>query len=83
MEYNCSIPRSLIVEKGQKDSVFCEVILSNAVEAPVEQGQVVGEVSVYANSQLVGTYPITALRRVEKTDFFTEFRRLLREAIQL
>ena len=72
----CELPEVALVKKGMKDSVRVEITAAESVTAPVEEGQVLGEATVYVAGELKGSYPILAERAVEKMDFLTAIERL-------
>ncbi|MEA5050088.1 MAG: D-alanyl-D-alanine carboxypeptidase family protein [Oscillospiraceae bacterium] len=79
-EYSVNLPESVVVARGKAESVRCAVELAESVEAPVEAGQTVGAVRVFCGDEEIGSYPVTAVRAIEKIDFATGFR-LLFEAL--
>ncbi len=79
----CDIPQSVVVERGKADSVVSEITIAEQVEAPVEAGQILGEVSVYCDGALIGAYPITAKEPVERLSFKTGLEKLLDAALTM
>ncbi len=76
-ELDFTVPRNVVVQKGKADSVVCEISLADRVEAPVEAGQVLGEISVYCDGMLISSSPITAKNAVEKIGFQSGLQKLL------
>ena len=68
----------VLVEKAQVDRVETRLELAADVEAPVEPGQTLGELSVYAGDELLRTIPLTADRPVARLTVPGLFTRLLR-----
>lgn len=68
----------VLVEKAQVDQVETRLELAADVEAPVEPGQKLGELSVYAGEELLRTIPLTADRPVARLTVPGLFTRLLR-----
>ena len=67
----------VVVRRSQLDSVTTELRLAENVEAPVEQDQVLGEVTVLVNGQRLDSLPLTAQTAVERLTIPGVFRRLL------
>ena len=67
----------VVVRRSQLDSVTTELRLAENVEAPVEQDQVLGEVTVLVNGQPLASLPLTAQTAVERLTIPGVFRRLL------
>ena len=77
------IPSCIVVEKGKADTVSAEVTLSPDVTAPVEEGQVLGEIAVYCDGAPLDTYPLTASCAVERLEFGSGLRKLLDAVITM
>ena len=67
----------VVVRRSQLDSVTTELRLAENVEAPVDQDQVLGEVTVLVNGQPLASLPLTAQTAVERLTIPGVFRRLL------
>lgn len=61
-------PSFILKLRGRKQS-FQEVQLAEDVEAPVEEGQLLGKVVVSKEGTVLGEYPIRAKNAVAKIDF--------------
>ena len=70
-------PGKVVVRRSQLDSVTTELRLAENVEAPVDQDQVLGEVTVLVNGQPLASLPLTAQTAVERLTIPGVFRRLL------
>ena len=70
-----------MVAKGKKETVTCGVEMSESIDAPVEADQVVGEINVYCDGGLIGTYEIKASEAVEKLNFKLGLEQLLRSLV--
>ena len=68
----------ILVEKSMVNQVTTQLNLCADVEAPVEQGQKLGEMAVYQGEELVQTIPIVADRAVERLTVPGIFARLLK-----
>lgn len=64
-----SQPIRLLVEAGEVDTLRTNVLLSDELEAPVTQGQVIGALEIFAGEKLKGTVPITAAQEVPRLTF--------------
>ena len=63
------LPPSFVMKRGEENSLTQEVELAEDVEAPVEEGQLLGKVVVSKEGTVLGEYPIRAKNAVEKIDF--------------
>ncbi len=68
----------ILVKKGQEKTIACTVELAEDVEAPVAQGQIVGEVRLTRDGETVATYPIVTKAAVERMNLGVAFGRLWR-----
>ena len=69
----------MLIEKGQKSQVTTDVILDEAVTAPVSQGQRLGTMTVKAGEQILKEIPLVAESAVEKVTWRQMFMRLLKK----
>ena len=69
----------LLVRRGEESAVTTQVELPADLEAPVEQGQRVGELTVYVNGELRDTIPIVSAQGAQRLTAPGIFSRLLRE----
>ncbi len=60
----------LIVEKAKAESITQSVTLAQSVQAPVEEGQILGRVSVQIDGEQIGEYPIIAPQAVPEMTFW-------------
>ena len=70
-------PEGILVEKAHCNDLTCEVELLPEVEAPVEEGQVLGSVKVLLDGEALTEYDIIASQAVPRMEFGTAFCRLL------
>lgn len=64
-----ALPQTVLLEKGGAASLRTELTLPEALEAPVQKGQAVGSVAVYAGESLLDTYDIYAATDAPKLTF--------------
>ena len=69
----------LLVRRGEESAVTTQVELPADLEAPVEQGQRLGELTVYVNGELRDTIPIVSAQVAQRLTAPGIFSRLLRE----
>ena len=67
----------LLVRRGEEGQVSTRLSLAEDVEAPVEQGQTLGQLEVYVGDELRDTIPILAAQPVERLSVPGIFGRLL------
>lgn len=66
-----------LVQKGTEKQITRTIELAQDVEAPVEPGQVVGEITLSLNDETLAVYPIRVAAGVARLDFGASFSRLL------
>ena len=71
---------SILIDKGQKNSVTTEITLEEQLMAPVSQGQKLGTMTVKAGDQVLSEIPLVAAVPVEKLTFGALFLLILRRA---
>ena len=69
----------LLVRRGEESAVTTQVELPADLEAPVGQGQRLGELTVYVNGELRDTIPIVSAQGAQRLTAPGIFSRLLRE----
>ena len=69
--------REILVEKAKRTSLTAKVELAQLVPAPVEKGQQVGTISVYAGEKLLIQLPLAAAQAVAKLSFGDVFKLVL------
>ena len=67
----------LLVRKGEASQVSTRLSLAGDVEAPVEQGQLLGRLEVYVGDELRDTVPILASQPVDRLSIPGIFSRML------
>lgn len=72
----CGTP-CVLVEKGKEKSVQQKVNIVSDVEAPVEKGQVIGQITLFEDGKSIGTLPIKTDCAVSKMNCGTAFKMLL------
>ena len=69
---------TVLLEKAQAANVTQSISLCESVEAPVEEGQTLGTMTVTADGEVVATIPIVAAQAVERLSVGGIFQRMLR-----
>lgn len=64
---------SVVVQKGRKDDIQYNVELADDVEAPVEEGQILGKVSLTLDGEEIASYTLKASQSIEKMTFGKAF----------
>ena len=72
--------QGILLEKGQKAMVTTEVILEEAVTAPVSRGQRLGELRIKAGEQVLRQIPLVAAEPVARLGWKDLFVRVLKLA---
>ena len=68
---------SILVPKGQADSVKYRIDMQNVIAAPVTKGQVLGKVTCMLGSETLQEYPIRAKASVQPITFSSAMRLML------
>ena len=67
----------LLVRKGEEGQVTAKLSLAQNVEAPVERGQILGQLEVYVGDELRDTIPILSSQQVDRLSVSGIFARML------
>lgn len=68
----------VLAEKGGDSAVEQKANVVQEVEAPIQKGQVLGQVSLLVDGKSVGTVPVTAVKAVDRMTFARAFSMLAR-----
>ena len=71
---------SLLIDKGQKNSVTTDIQLEEQVSAPVSQGQRLGTLRIKAGDQILSEVPLVAAEAVERLSWGDLFVMTLKRA---
>jgi D-alanyl-D-alanine carboxypeptidase (penicillin-binding protein 5/6) len=80
VELVCTLPRDLLVKKGEAAALHCKVTVESSLQAPVAAGQTVGQLELYSGGVLLQKYPVATEQAVEKMSFPLALE-LLRKAL--
>ena len=83
VEVEYVLPDNLLIPKGAEEKLEQSVTLQESVEAPVEQGQVLGQVVISLEGEEVGSYPLTAKYAVDRMTFGKAMERLFKSMVQM
>lgn len=72
----CEPPKAVIVKSADKDKIEQEAQVFPDVEAPVEEGQMLGKVLVKVDDETICEYQLVAALPVAKMTFFKAFQKL-------
>ena len=78
VQAECTATAEVLIPKGKESAIKSEVELSEGVQAPVEQGQLLGKVKYELDGEVIAEYDITAKNSVKELDFGASFMILLR-----
>ena len=70
----------ILIEKNRKNDLTVRVTLPELVSAPVQQGQRLGTMTVYAGEEVLRETPLVAAEAVERQSWGDLFRLVLRRA---
>lgn len=69
--------RPILLRKGQEKQVTCTTEMAADLEAPVYEGQVIGQIVVTLDGKTIAEYPIRASEAVARLGFGGAFWKLL------
>ncbi len=75
------IPESILIPKGRSGDIEKAITIQPDVEAPVLQGQAVGEARFTLDGEVICEIPITAAKEVQKMTFKNAFYILLKNLL--
>ena len=70
--------KPLLVKKGEEKKIVQTIRFDEDVQAPVEQGQVLGEIVLTLDEETLATYSIVASQAVARLDFGASLQRLFK-----
>ena len=71
----------LLVEKVQLSSLEKSVALEPSVEAPVEEGQTIGTLTITAEGKTIATLPLVAGERVSRLSYWDIVQKLVKQSL--
>jgi len=71
----------LLIRKGEESQVTTRLTLPENLEAPVEQGQTLGQLEVYVGEELRDSVPVVAAQSVDRLTIPGIFSRMLRQLL--
>ena len=74
--------RTLLLRRGEENSLETRVVLCESLEAPVEEGQTLGRLEVLVQGEVRDSLPITAAQGVARLKVSGIFTRMLRSLFQ-
>ena len=72
-----------ILPKGKEATISQQISLPDTLSAPIKEGDKIGEVSYYCDSNLISTVDIVADRNIDKNNFFNVSSLLLKKWFSL
>lgn len=72
---------SVLVKKGEKNSVTFEVKQDKSIKAPVKQNQKLGEIIAYQNKKEIGRYPLVAEESSKEASVTDLYKRITKSLI--
>lgn len=76
-------PERIVVNKKNKEAITQQVILVEDVEAPVQEGQILGKVELMVEGELACTYELRAAATVERITVPKAFVKMLRAVLRM
>jgi D-alanyl-D-alanine carboxypeptidase (penicillin-binding protein 5/6) len=69
---------SVLIKKGDRDTIRGELVYRNAISAPVAQGEQIGELVVYQKDAEIARHPVVAGETAEKAGLLRLYLRMLK-----
>lgn len=73
---------SILVKKGEKESITFEIEQDEKIKAPIKKGDKVGDIVVYQNKKEIGRYPLVAEESAEKASLLQLYKRMLKTVVE-
>lgn len=83
VSFGKTLPLTKVLPKEQKGTLTYEITISDAVKAPVCQGDVVGKIVYKSKGDVIGEVEITAVKNVRKMTFFGILKKALSNYLML
>jgi serine-type D-Ala-D-Ala carboxypeptidase (penicillin-binding protein 5/6) len=69
---------SVLVKKGEKDSIKGEMVLNDTISAPIAKGDKIGELVIYKQDKEISRYPVVAAEKVKKASLMQIYLRMIK-----
>jgi len=69
---------SVLVKKGERDTVQGELIFDDPISAPIAKGDQLGELVIYKKDKEISRYPVVAEEDIKKAGFLQIYWRMIR-----
>lgn len=69
---------SVLVKKGEKDTIRGELVFKDTISAPITQGDQVGELVIYKKDTEISRYPVVAEENVKKANLIQIYLRMIK-----
>ncbi len=76
------LPGQVLLKKGEAKSLRAEWTLPDQVQAPVQSGQALGQVELYAGERKLGTWPIKSALEMARLDWETALKLILEKMVK-
>lgn len=69
---------SVLVNKGEKDTIKGELVFKNSISAPIAIGDQLGEMVIYKKDKEIARYPVVAEENVKKASLMQIYLRMIK-----
>lgn len=69
---------SVLVNKGEKDTIKGELVFKDSISAPVDRGDQLGEMVIYKKDKEIARYPVVAEENVKKASLMQIYLRMIK-----
>lgn len=73
---------SILVKKGEKESVTFEIEQDTKIKAPIAKGDKIGDIVVYQNEKEINRFPLVAEESAEKASILQLYKRLIKNVVE-
>lgn len=73
---------SILVKKGEKESVTFEIEQDSKIKAPIAKGDKIGDIVVYQNEKEINRFPLVAEESAEKASILQLYKRLIKNVVE-
>ena len=72
-----------LIEKGKESQISQSIVLSNSIEAPIRQGDVIGKVTFSLDGNELSSVNLVASNNVDKINLFTMSKKIIYSWVDL
>ena len=79
----CSSSKNIMLQKGQESKITQEINIPDTLDAPISQGEKIGEINYYMEGEKIGSVDIVSDKTIKKISFVNMSSYLLKQWFSL